>query len=253
MRDEQWSLRDSSCFSFRCRVDWRTEKSITGGNYVPIGLTKPLVLVIIHPSICHKTDIVKSPGMPLTPANQRRLVSAQLALRYVHTRTNLIWPVGGSCDWSLIIPPSIFSHGNLAWLYYCVGVCECGHSCERNYLAVTVKTKENRLCASIFRKKEFGVCTWKHPHWRSHMRSHSSSSCSLVFCWWNISLACDKAASPLYPGFVKESSKCQRVPLTPTGFVNAEKYHPRLGTQARNFLHCVFFYYFLFFFSFFFS
>lgn len=29
-----------------------------------------------------------------------------------------------------------------------------------------------------------------------------------------------QAASPLYPGFVKESSKCQRVPLTPTGFLN---------------------------------
>lgn len=29
-----------------------------------------------------------------------------------------------------------------------------------------------------------------------------------------------QAASPLYPGFVKESWKCQRVPLTPTGFLS---------------------------------
>ena len=62
-----------------------------------------LVLIIVRPSICRRIDtppdVVESPGMPLTPASQRGPVFAQLALHSAHTRTNLIWPEGGSFDW----------------------------------------------------------------------------------------------------------------------------------------------------------
>ncbi len=65
MQVEQCALHPSSCFSFRWRVDWRTEESVTALR------SCSLVLIIVRPSICHVIDmpprVMKSPGMPLAP------------------------------------------------------------------------------------------------------------------------------------------------------------------------------------------
>lgn len=55
-------------------------------------------LVLIH-VIDMPPDVVKSPGMPLTPSSQLGPVFARLALLSAHIRTNLIWPEGAFCDW----------------------------------------------------------------------------------------------------------------------------------------------------------
>ncbi|KAK5848426.1 hypothetical protein PBY51_006041 [Eleginops maclovinus] len=56
--------------------------------------SRNLVLIIVRTSICQRLICLwmsrKSPGMPLAPAKQRGPVSALLALRSAHTRTNLI-------------------------------------------------------------------------------------------------------------------------------------------------------------------
>lgn len=119
---------------------------------------RSLVLIIVRPSICHEIDmpprVVKSPGMPLAPASQRGPVFAQLALRSVHTGTNLIWPEGGSCDWW-------FHHVSSATAIWpgstAARTLVCGCACVYNCLNVTVNRKFLCNCEEgYWGKKEFG-------------------------------------------------------------------------------------------------
>ncbi len=159
MQVEQCALHPSSCFSFRWRVDWRTEESVTALQ------SRSLVLIIVRPSICHVIDmpprVMKSPGMPLTPASQGGPVFARLALLSVHTRTNLIWPEGGSCDWwfhhvssATAIWPSSTAEQML--------VCGCACVCVCNCLNVTVNRKFLCNCEEGYLGQKEFECVCRH-------------------------------------------------------------------------------------------
>lgn len=104
--------------------------------------SRSLVPIIVRPSICHEIDmppdVVKSPGMALAPAIRGGPVFTRLPPRSAHTRTNLIWPEGGSCDWW-------FHHVSSAtaiWLgSTAVRTCVCG--CARVYNRLNVTVNKN--------------------------------------------------------------------------------------------------------------
>lgn len=125
---EQCALHPSSCFSFRCRVDWRREESVTSGRCVPVGLMRShsLVLIIVRPSIHLPQDWYASGcrGKPRHAPRARQparacLCSAGTALRSHQDKPDL---TRGRLSW-LMIPPRIFSHSNLAPLDCCAVLC----------------------------------------------------------------------------------------------------------------------------------
>lgn len=146
-----------------------------------------LILIIVCPSICNEIDmpldVVKGSNITLVPTSQWGPVFAQLALHSVHTRTNLIWPEGGSCDWW-------FHHVSSATAIWpgstAVRMLVCGCACVNSCLNVTMNKNVMPLWVWIFRAKRLWMGSYmqvqKNPHWPSHMRSCSSSSCSLVVC-----------------------------------------------------------------------
>lgn len=187
----------------------------------------------------------KAPACPRTRQPARAcLCSAGIAFcshqdKLDLTRGRLLW---------LMIPPHIFSHSNLAWLYCCAMhacVCVCVQIC----LAVTVNTlflREDKEFGSLCR----GVCAYG-------TESHAEVAAPVVRLLFARQRfpSIVQAASPLYPEFVKESSKCHRFAFTPTGFLSCgSNQHwevasmPRCPSQKLSTL--LFFYYFLFFFFF---
>lgn len=184
-----------------------------------------LVLIIVRPSIWHEIDVpldvMKSPGLPLMPASQWGPVFARLALRSVHTRTNLIWPEGGSCDWWFyhISSATAIWAGSTA-----VRVCVEMHECTN----VWMNRNSTVLVCEHIEDRHIWIYACVQRHVRISVSIHIGRvSCTTVatpvvrvlFVWQHLP-SMWQTASPFYPGFVKESSKCQRVPLTPTGFLS---------------------------------
>lgn len=133
----------------------------------------------------------------------------------------------------------------LCYACMCVSVCVCVQIC----LAVTVNTlflREDKEFGSLCR----GVCAYG-------TESHAEVAAPVVRLLFARQRfpSIVQAASPLYPEFVKESSKCHRFAFTPTGFLSCgSNQHwevasmPRCPSQKLSTL--LFFYYFLFFFFF---
>lgn len=133
----------------------------------------------------------------------------------------------------------------LCYACMCVSVCVCVQIC----LAVTVNTlflREDKEFGSLCR----GVCAYG-------TESHAEVAAPVVRLLFARQRfpSIVQATSPLYPEFVKESSKCHRFAFTPTGFLSCgSNQHwevasmPRCPSQKLSTL--LFFYYFLFFFFF---
>lgn len=213
-----------SCFSFYCRVE-----SVTTGSYIPVGLMKPQPCPNHHPSI-HLTWDWCAPGCHEKPRPAPHackparacLCSAGTVLCSHQDKLDL---TGGRLLWLMILP-RIFSHSNLGWLYCCASVCVCVSvwKCARVQMCEWILLC---LCVSILKTERVWLYTCVQRQVRMCVSIHVGHvTCTAVATPVIGSFVVQhfpsmwQAASPLYPGFVKESSKCQWVPLTPTGCFN---------------------------------
>lgn len=136
----------------------------------------------------------KAPACPRIPASQQEPVSARLALCSVHTRTNLIWPEGGSGDWW-------FHHVSSA-----TAIWPGTTTAAALFLGVYVT--DIQVCEA--------VRTLKHRRWLSHKREAAKGSGCFACClWWNLSRACDKLQLHSIPGLLKKAQNVNGFPSHP--------------------------------------
>lgn len=118
-----------------------------------------LILIIIHPSICHETDVppdvMKSPGRPLLPTSQQGPVFARL-------HCVLFTPVQTWFDQreALMINDATMclqpQQSGLVLLVY--KTFECGYSCVYNLADCDSKFEKYTSVYEHVRDKEFVVC-----------------------------------------------------------------------------------------------
>lgn len=135
----------------------------------------------------------KAPACPRIPASQQESISAWLALCSAHTRTNLIWPEGGSGDW---------------WFHHVSSATAIWPGTTAAALFLGAYVMHIQVCEAVH--------TPKHRQWLSHKREAVKGYSCFAHClWWNLSRACDKLKHRSIQGLLKKAQNVNGFPSHP--------------------------------------